>query len=156
MYCSAHSPSFYIRNHGSQLLPGWKQPIASVLIVIQPAQAELVERTPENERFKSELRDRFLKFGYQVARELQKLGHLADLFDPRTGLPMMSPGGPRRLDDVAVVQSVLGYQTRDRGGCCVLEHPTLGAAVYPSTLVSSASPAVLELVVEQILTGIPL
>lgn len=127
-----------------------------MLIVIQSAQAELVERTTENERYKSELRDRFLTFGYQVALELQKLGYLADLFDPRTGLPMMSPAGQRRLDDVAVVQSVLGYQTSDRGGCCVLEHPTLGAAVYPSTLVSSASPAVLELVVDQILAGVTL
>lgn len=156
MYCSAHPPSFYIRKYGSQLLPGWEQPIASVLIVIQSAQAELLERTPENERSKAELRDRFLTFSYKVALELQKLGYLADVFDPRTGLPMMSPTGQRRLDDVAVVQSVLGYQTSDCGGCCVLEHPTLGAGVYPSTLVSSASPAVLELVVDQILTGITL
>lgn len=151
MYCSTHPPSSYIRKYGSQLLPGWDLPIASVLIVIQPCPAEFVERTPENEQFKSELRDRFLTFGCQIARELQKLGYLADLFDPRSGLPLMSPAGQRRLDDVAVVQSVLGYETSDRSGCCVLVHPTLGTAIYPSTLASSALPAALKLVVDKIL-----
>ncbi len=153
MFCSAHPPSSYIRAHGSQLLPGWSLPIASVLIVIQPCRVEFVERTSENERYKSELRDRFLKVGFQIALELQKLGHLADLFDPRSGLPMLSVTGHKRLDDVAVAQSVLGYKTCDRGGCHVLVHPTLGAAVYPSTLVSSAPPAVMESVVAYILTN---
>jgi len=151
VYCSTHPPSSYIRKYGSQLLPGWDLPIASVLIVIQPCPAEFVERTPENEQFKSELRDRFLTVGCEIARELQKLGYLADLFDPRSGLPIMSPAGQRRLDDVAVVQSVLGYETSDRSGCCVLVHPTLGTAIYPSTLASSALPAALKLVVDKIL-----
>ena len=112
-----------------------------------------MERTAENERHKSELRDRFLKVGFQIALELQKLGHLADLFDPCSGLPTLSVAGHKRLDDVAVAQSVLGYETCDRGGCHVLVHPTLGAAVYPSTLVSSAPPAAMELAVAYVLTS---
>lgn len=153
MLCSAHAPSSYIRIYGAQLLPAWSLPIASVLVVIQLCRVELIERTPENEHYKSELRDRFLTVGHQIALELQKLGHLADFFDPRSGLPILSTAGHKRLDDVAVVQSVLGYKTCDRGGCHILVHPTLGTAIYPSTLVSSAPPAAMESVVTQVLTG---
>ncbi len=68
------------------------------------------------------------------------MGHLAEVFDPRTGSPLFSQPGSLRLDDVAVVRSCLGYATCDRYGCSVILHPVWGSAVYPSTLLSSAEP----------------
>lgn len=156
MLCSVHAPNAYICKYGAQLLPGWSEPVASVLVVLQSCQQPFLERTPATEQKKAWLRDQFLAFGSQVALELQSRGYQADLFDPRTGLPLMSPPGDKHLDDVALVQAVLGYETSDRNGCSLVLHPTLGAAVYPSTLVSSAPPSVLESVVNDVLSELTL
>jgi hypothetical protein len=141
-----HRPSPFISNHLDSLLPEWSRPVASVLIVLQPCNCDLLERTDKTEEQKQLLRRQFLQFGRRVARKLQHLGHLADLFDPRTGLPLFSQPGQLWLDDVAVVRACLGYQSVSHCGCSVLIHPVWGNAVYPSTLVSSAAPDLVELV----------
>ena len=66
---------------------------------------------------------------------------------------MNSPPGQLKLDDVAVVNSILGYSISRSGPCSTIVHPTWGRFVYPSTLVSSASPHVVEAVVRSIVTS---
>lgn len=105
---SVHTPSTYISTHRDQLLPDWSLPVRSVLVVLQPAQIELVQQTPETEDQKQQLRQRFLEFGLEIVEKLRQIGHQADLFDPRTGTPLLSQAGSLRLDDVAVVRSTLG------------------------------------------------
>jgi len=153
MQWSVHHPSDFLCRYSGQLLPTWTRPIASVLIVLQPSQFELLERTAQVEAQKNHLRQQFLHFGDRIAGNLKALGHLAEIFDPRTGLPLLSEPGTLVMDDVATVQACLGYEISDRCGCWVILHPTWGCAVYPSTLVSSATPEVLQPVCQQWIPG---
>jgi Methylmalonic aciduria and homocystinuria type D protein len=141
---SIHSPSDYICTHRENLLPDWTLPVRSILVVLQPARMELVQHTPETEDQKQQLRQRFIEFGLEIVQKLRQMGHMADLFDPRTGLPVLSQAGSLRLDDVAVVRSTLGYPIACLGGCSGIVHPTWGRAVYPSILISSADSGLVE------------
>jgi hypothetical protein len=144
---SIHPPSQFIKTHLGQLLPGWSVPVASVLIVIQQCEFALINKTFETEVHKFQLREKFTELGCKIVVQLRQSGYLADLFDPQTGLPMLSIPGKIRLDDVAVVRSMLGYPALDRGGCLIIQHPVWGNAVYPSILVTSACAKALESVV---------
>lgn len=149
MEYSIHVPNSFICANLHRLLPDWSQPVRSVLVVLQPAQLELIQVTPETDAQKQQLRQRFLKFGLEVVYQLRRLGHLADLFDPRTGLPLLSQAGTLRLDDVAVVRSTLGYSTAQFGTCCSILHPHWGSAVYPSILISSAESSQVKLAISE-------
>ncbi|WP_250122217.1 methylmalonic aciduria and homocystinuria type D protein [Chroococcidiopsis sp. CCMEE 29] len=153
MQYSVHSPTEFISTHLEQLLPSWSVPVWSVLVVLQLCQFALIERTAETENYKDQLRQQFIDFGNHVVSKLRAMGYLADMFDPCTGWPLNSPPGQLRLDDVAVVRSILGYSVVNCGLCMTLVHPTWGKAVYPSTLMSSAPPHVLKEVVNSILVG---
>lgn len=115
-----------------------------MLIVLQPCDCDLLERSPTAEAQKRKLRRQFLQVGYAIATQIKQLGYTVAMFDPRTGLPLLSRPGVLRLDDVAIVQAALGYQSVYSYGCSIVVHPHWGRAVYPSTLVSSVSPALLE------------
>ena len=153
MQYSIHSPNKFIRTHLRQLLPSWSLPVLSMLIVLQQCQFASFERTIDTENNKAQLREQFIQFGCNVALKLRDLGHLADIFDPQTGLPMNSPPGQLKLDDVAVVNSALGYSIRYSGPCSMIVHPTWGISVYPSTLVSSAHPHIIEGMVKSIVAS---
>jgi hypothetical protein len=153
MQYSTHQPSQFICTHLTGLLPAWSHPVASVLIVIQPCDGGLLHKTPQTEAQKHHLRQQFLEFGYQVATRLQHMGYLAEVFDPRTGLPLLSQPGRLTLDDVAIASSCLGYETTHSCGCDLILHPTWGSSVYPSTLLSSAQPDVVEWVSREVRLG---
>ncbi len=144
MQYSVHAPNPFICKNLSRLLPDWSSPVRSVLVVLQPCQMELMQVTPETDAQKQQLRQRFLDFGLAIVQNLRRAGHLADLFDPRTGHPFLSQAGTLRLDDVAVVRSILGYSTTRFGNCCGILHPQWGSAVYPSILISSAESSQVE------------
>lgn len=150
MQYSIHSPSSYLQLNWQRLLPAWSSPVASVMVVLQPCRAASLGRTVESETEKAQLREQFMQLGDRIVAELHQRGFLADFFDPKTGLPMGSSEGAARLDDVAVVRSLLGYPIESQAGCCLALHPTWGYAVYPSTLVSSAPPAILEAIVREV------
>ncbi len=151
MEYSTHLPSDFITQHVTELLPEWPVPIRSVLLVMQHCPVPLVERSPETEDYKQQLRHQFIDFGYQVAARLRDLGHRTEIFDPKTGQPLLSAPGPMTLDDVAVVQAVLGYPlVETSGGCWILEHPRWGTAVFPAVLMSSTEPDVLDAIATQI------
>lgn len=153
MQYSVHSPNEFIRTHLGQLLPSWSLPVLSVLVVLQQCRFTVCERTIHTENDKNQLRERFIEFGDKVVLKLREMGHLADMFDPRTGLPMTSTPGQVKLDDVAVASSALGYSINASSPCSMIVHPTWDRAVYPSTLVSSANPLLVEDVVESIVLG---
>lgn len=135
---SAHQPSDFIVTHTHQLLPDWGVPVASVLIIMQRSQVYLCDRTQLTETEKNMLRQRFITWGKRIAEQLAALGHLAEIFDPRTGTPIRSQAGLLTLDDVAVVRAHLHYPLVETGGCWILEHPRWGTAVFPAVLLSSA------------------
>lgn len=147
---SIHSPSQYICANRERILPDWKnQRFVWVMIVLQQSQYELVESTPEIETEKERLREKFMRFGCDVAFNLRDCGYLTDLIDPRTGYPLLSRPGRIPHDDTAVVKALLGYPII-QNQCRVLVHPSWGKAVYPSILISVAPPILSESVVRSI------
>ncbi|MBW4552687.1 MAG: methylmalonic aciduria and homocystinuria type D protein [Aphanocapsa sp. GSE-SYN-MK-11-07L] len=147
MQWSVHPPNPFLQIHLDQLLPAWVEPVQSILIVLQQANQSLLRRTPATEKEKRRLRQQFIQFGDRLIAQLTSQAYQAELFDPRTGWPLFSQPGTLHLDDIAVVRTTLGYPALPQGGCLIIQHPTWGSAVYPSILVSSASPEVLEQIV---------
>jgi hypothetical protein len=147
---SVHLPSEFIASHLDQLLPDWLVPVLSVLIVMQRSQVALSERNPATEVQKQMLRRQFIAFGQQISEHLHQMGHQTELFDPKTGQPLLSQPGSITLDDVAVVQATLGYPLIETGGCWLIRHPTWDTAVFPAVLMSSAKPEVVVAIANQI------
>jgi hypothetical protein len=147
---SIHSPSKYICTNCERILPDWKnQSSLWVVIVLQQSQYELVECTPEIEAEKERLREKFIRFGFDVAFNLRDRSYPTDLIDPRTGYPLLSHPGEIPHNDTAVVKALLKYQVI-QNKCRVLVHPIWGIAVYPSILISVASPIIIESVIKSI------
>jgi Methylmalonic aciduria and homocystinuria type D protein len=140
---SIHQPSAFIQHHRADLLPDWEVSVQSVMVILQPCSVALNEITQVTEQQKQQLRRRFLYWAKQLIAALQQEGYAADGFDPRTGHPYYSRSGALTLDDVAVVQSVLGYPLVPSGECRLVEHPIWGCGVFPSVVVSSAPPPAL-------------
>ncbi len=147
---SIHSPSPFICANRKRILPDWKkQPFLWVVVVLQQSQCQLLESTAEVEAEKQRLREKFMRFGCDVAFNLRDRGYLTDLIDPRTGYPLLSRPGEIPHDDTAVVKALLNYPLI-YNNCRVLVHPQWGMAVYPSVLISVASPPMIELVLKSI------
>ncbi|MFN6475663.1 methylmalonic aciduria and homocystinuria type D protein [Nostoc sp. DedQUE07] len=141
---SIHAPSQYICANCERILPDWKrQPFLRVVIVLQQSRYQLVEKTAEVESEKERLREKFMRFGCDLAFNLRDRGYLTDLIDPRTGYPLLSHPGAIPHDDTAVVKALLNYPVI-KNRCRVLVHPNWGAAVYPSILISEAPPILIE------------
>lgn len=69
---SIHYPSQYICANREQILPDWKKELSLwVVIVLQQSAYELVESTPEIEAEKERLREKFMRFGCDVAFNLR-------------------------------------------------------------------------------------
>jgi hypothetical protein len=147
---SIHSPSDYICANCERILPDWKnQGRLWVVIVLQQSRYPLVKSTSQIEREKQSLREKFMRFGCDLAFQLQDHGYLTDLIDPRTGYPLLSRPGQIPHNDTAVVKALLNYPVM-RNKCCVLIHPVWGTAVYPSILISVAPPAMLASFIKQV------
>ncbi|MEH1779815.1 MAG: methylmalonic aciduria and homocystinuria type D protein [Nostoc sp.] len=147
---SIHPPSQYICANCERILPDWKrQSFLRVVIVLQQSRYQLVEKTAEVETEKERLREKFMRFGCDLAFNLRDRGYLTDLIDPRTGYPLLSHPGAIPHDDTAVVKALLNYPVI-KNQCRVLVHPDWGAAVYPSILISEAPPIVIEWVTKGI------
>ncbi|HEY9829778.1 MAG TPA: methylmalonic aciduria and homocystinuria type D protein, partial [Stenomitos sp.] len=86
---SIHRPSSFVVQNLERVLPDWNLPVLWVVIVLQQAQYELVEITPEIEQEKERLREKFLRFGFEVAFSLRDRSFLSNLIDPRTGYPLL-------------------------------------------------------------------
>ncbi len=147
---SIHQPSPFIALHWADLLPDWQVSVQSVMVILQPCSVALNEVTPITEQQKRQLRRRFLYWAKQLIAALHQEGYAADGFDPRTGHPYGSRSGSLTLDDVAVVQSVLGYPLVPSGDCRLVEHPIWGCGVFPSVVVSSAPPSILETIAQRL------
>jgi hypothetical protein len=152
---SIHIPSDFISTNVCQLLPEWLVPVLSVLIVLQHCPVFLGEKTAETEFHKQQLRAQFVQLGRRIVLKLNQLNYQAEIFDPRTGFPLLSQPGSLRLDDVAVIKASLDYPLTEIGGCWIIDHPTWGSAVFPSVLLSAAEPYMTQAVVEEVLSTYP-
>ncbi|WP_427161961.1 methylmalonic aciduria and homocystinuria type D protein [Aliinostoc sp. HNIBRCY26] len=147
---SIHPPSEYISANRDRIFPDWQhQPQFWVVIVLQRSRYPLVKSSREIEQEKQLLREKFMRFGCDLAFNLKDRGYLADLVDPRTGYPLFSRPGEIPHNDTAVVKALLNYPVL-KNKCCVLVHPTWGTAVYPSVFISTAPPVMLELAIKSV------
>jgi hypothetical protein len=145
-----HSPSEYIQANRDRIFPDWQnQPTLWMVIVLQQSQYPMMETTPKVEREKQELRENFMRFGFDVTFHLRDRGYPSDLIDPRTGYPLLSRPGEIPHDDTATVKALLHYPII-RNKCRVLIHPQWGISIYPSIFISTAEPTLIELVIKSI------
>ena len=127
-----------------ELLPSWSMPVQSVLLYLQPSPIELSDRTAATEEIKDSLRLQFLACAEQWCESIINAGFLAEPFDPKYGTPIYAPPGEWPLDDVAVAHALLNYPMSEEGGCKILHHPEWNTGTFPSTLLSSAPPELLQ------------
>ncbi|MEA5580699.1 methylmalonic aciduria and homocystinuria type D protein [Nodularia harveyana UHCC-0300] len=147
---SIHSPSDYICANCERILPDWKnQGCFWVIIVLQQSRYQLVKSTTQIEQEKQRLREKFMRFGCDLAFQLRDRGYVTDLIDPRTGYPLLSHPGEIPHNDTAVVKALLNYPVM-KNKCRVLIHPLWGAAVYPSVLISVAPPKMIKTFTKEI------
>lgn len=146
---SIHQPSSFISQNLERILPDWNLPVIWVVLVLQQSQYKLLEKKPYIEREKDCLREQFIRLCFEVAFNLRDRGFLTDLIDPRNGYPLLSRPGEILHDDTAVVRALLSFPVIDNN-CHVLEHPIWGTAVYPSTMISAASPTIIKTVLKSV------
>ena len=146
-------PSKFVVDHQERLLPSWNVSVSYLILVLQRSSVSLEKSTLEVTQEKNQLRTEFIRFGCSLIFALLDQEATSDLFDPRTGYPLLaSPDKP--LDDNAVVQALLGYTVTKHQQCSLLTHPTWGTNVYPSIVATAASSTVVNLCVEQIINDL--
>jgi Methylmalonic aciduria and homocystinuria type D protein len=146
---SVHRPSLFISQNLERVIPDWNLSVLWVVVVLQQARYELTESTPHVEREKERLREKFMRFGFDVAFNLRDRGFLSDLIDPRNGYPLLSRPGEIHHDDTAAVKALLGFEIT-ANKCFVLHHPDWGTAVYPGILMASAPPRAIKSVLKSV------
>lgn len=147
---SIHSPSQYVCANRQQIFPDWPHQLSLwVVIVLQQSHHPLLKSNAAIEKEKEALRARFMRFGCDLAFKLRDNGYLTDLIDPKTGYPLLSRPGAIPHNDTAVVKALLKYPVMENK-CRVLIHPTWGAAIYPSVMISAAPPDVLASYIKKI------
>ena len=141
---SIHPPSPFIAKSWRLLLPHWRTPVLSVLVLLQRSPLMLSQSSLQAESMKQYLRDRAIQLLIPLVEQLRTHEYHATLFDPRTGFPYCAgpPGIP--LNDVAVVHAVLGYAYQQYGQCHCIIHPAWGSSVYPTIMLSSTTPTLLK------------
>ena len=127
-----------------QLLLGWNVPISYIILVLQQSAVPLQEPSDRVALEKDRLRKKLIRFGSSLIFSLQDLGYYSDLFDPRTGYPLLARQ-KMICDDNAVVKAILNYKIVSEGQCSLLLHPIWQHSVYPSTIVTSAPRGVVQL-----------
>ena len=137
-------PSQFMIDNQRQLLPTWDVSIGCAIIVLQKSRLPLTNLNPDITQEKNYLRAKFLRFGYDLIFQLRDCNYLSDLFDPRSGYPLITSKRSLTLNDNALVNALLGFTVTKYKNCSLLTHPQWQTAVYPSTIVSTASLEILE------------
>ncbi len=142
----AQAHSFFIQ-HQQELLPDWDLSPANLILFLQRSSISLQESSLEVAQEKDILRQEFIRLGCNLIFALQDRGYKSDLFDPRTGYPLLTCPGSLKLDDNAVVKALLNYPVISYKSCSLIVHPLWGNCVYPSTIVSSAPHSLIESII---------
>lgn len=136
------SPSAYLLEHRSQLLPGFPGVPETVAIVLFQAGVELVAESEAIAREKERLLAQFLLFA-ETVREASNF--YTEIICPRSGFPLYSQPGEQHFDIVAIAHDSLKIQFQPTGDRCkVLSYLDWQTAVYPCLFIASASPSEVE------------
>jgi hypothetical protein len=137
------SPHQFAIEHQQQLLTGWETSLSYLILVLQKSSISLKESTVEVATEKNRLRVEFIRFGSSLIFALQDRGYKSDLFDPRTGYPLLASKN-MTWDDNAVVKALLDYPVVNYQQCSLITHPIWEHHVYPSTIATTAPQALIE------------
>ena len=143
------SPHQFFKEHQQQLLPDWNISVVSIVLWLQQSRLSLKEFNLKVTKEKNRLRANFIRLGCDTIFALIDRGYRSDLFDPRDGYPLLSGRGKLTFDDNAAVNTLLHYPVLDYKNCSLIEHPTWGNNVYPATIVTVATPKVIESIIAQ-------
>ncbi|MGB3404380.1 MAG: methylmalonic aciduria and homocystinuria type D protein [Microcoleaceae cyanobacterium] len=141
-------PSPFVAQNLADLLPEWSAKTAWTILILQQAQFPLNQCNTTVNREKQRLRDQFLNFSLSVVHALQHQGFCSDIFDPKTGYPVLSRRGSLTHDDVAVAKALLNFPTTS-DDCAALIHPQWQTAVYPGVVMTAASAEVSQVILKQ-------
>lgn len=141
-----HPPTAFVAANLGQILPDWNSDDVWIVIFLQRSQFPLTATDPQIEEEKNQLRHRFLKLALPMAQQLNSQGLMTDIIDPATGYPLLSKPGKINHSDALTVATSLNFPLQ-KGPCTVVIHPQWGTAVYPSVLISSASPSQIKQVI---------
>ncbi|MEY2858746.1 MAG: hypothetical protein RLZZ74_3059 [Cyanobacteriota bacterium] len=140
--CVASTHQFAIA-HQQQLLPGWEIPLSYLVLVLQQSSISLKDSSSEVTVEKDRLRAELIRFGCNLIFALRDQGYCSDLFDPRTGYPLLAPHG-MIWDDNAVVKALLNYPVIDYQQCSLITHPIWQHHVYPGAIATTAPQALVK------------
>ncbi|KAI9033980.1 methylmalonic aciduria and homocystinuria type D protein [Phycomyces nitens] len=122
-----------------------------VVPVIQKCFHDMSASTPEINRERDEKLDVFVDWGKRVINRLNGLGMWADVMDPASGYPIISPSGALPYPDVQGTIDLMGYETHNVGCCHILLHPKWRSKIYPSTFFTTAPADLLVKVIDEVL-----
>lgn len=114
-----------------------------VLVTFQPSEHDLLAWTPEAAAEKDRLLENFFALCTALCAAIARLEPAAatDFVDPCSGQPARGQRSAGVYSEVEGGQQLLGYVGDQCAQCVVLKHPAWGAAVYPATLITTASAA---------------
>ena len=131
------SPHEFVVKHQQRLLPGWQANVSHLILVLQQSSLSLKKSTPQVAIEKNRLRAEFIRLGCTLIFALQDLGYESDLFDPRTGYPLIAEPN-MTFDDNAAVKALLNYPVVAHEQCSLITHPVWGHNVYPGAIATAA------------------
>jgi len=141
-------PHQFFVEQQQQLIPNWNFPATCLILFLQRSSISLKKLNLNVAQEKDRLRANFFRFGCELIFNLQDQGYQSDLFDPRTGYPLLSQPGQLTIDDNAVVKALLNYSVTSYNDCSLLTHPTWNHCVYPATIATTAPNELLESLIE--------
>ena len=147
------SPHKFVRENQQKLLPDWNIPINLLILVLQRSDVSLRESNQSVVREKDRLRVKFIRFGLELCFTWRDRNYPSDIFDPRTGYPLLSQQGKYGIDDNVTVATLLNYPTISYRKCSLIQHPDWGDFVYPSTIATSAPLEVVKSITREFLAS---
>ena len=134
------SPTQFILENYTALLPEWKIAPQTVVIVLLASKMSLLSINRQVQREKQRLKQEFFQVGHTIQSTCQSPEQLIAIIDPQNGRPVQSPLDQITVDVVAVVHQLLKFQVKKTSeGCKILNHPIRKTAIYPSLLLSSVN-----------------
>lgn len=147
----AGSPTPFMRDRWKSLLPDWKVPPQTLMLVLLNAQCSLDGEGEAIEAEKDRLLQQFLGLGRSFYLTSGRRGFLSEIISPQDGAPQYSTKGEIVFDIVAVIHQALGMTSAQTDkGCKVLRHRRWQAAVYPGIFLSEAPLPVVKSILSEV------
>ena len=141
-------PHQFFLEQQQELIPDLVTSATFLILFLQRSSISLREFNCNVTKEKDRLRANFIRFGYELIFSLRDRSYQSDLFDPRTGYPLLSQPGKLTIDDNAVVKALLNFSVTNYQGCSLLSHPIWNHDVYPATIATSAPHKLLTSLIE--------